>query len=103
MAVAPFCAWKDRAKNGATAILGRSEEHTSELQSQSNIVCRLLLEKKKNLTLITLSTGRYPRLSDASCVGELICLGLILCVVLGLITHIAIERTVTTPRYVVAP
>src|SRR2546430_12285313 len=27
-------------------VLGRSEEHTSELQSQSNIVCRLLLEKK---------------------------------------------------------
>src|SRR2546427_9576621 len=27
--------------------VGRSEEHTSELQSQSNIVCRLLLEKKK--------------------------------------------------------
>src|SRR2546427_9155279 len=30
------------------AVMGRrSEEHTSELQSQSNIVCRLLLEKKK--------------------------------------------------------
>src|SRR5256886_16255071 len=28
--------------------LARSEEHTSELQSQSNLVCRLLLEKKKN-------------------------------------------------------
>src|SRR2546430_3966883 len=28
----------------------RSEEHTSELQSQSNLVCRLLLEKKKNDT-----------------------------------------------------
>src|SRR5256886_9235845 len=28
-------------------IMGRSEEHTSELQSQSNLVCRLLLEKKK--------------------------------------------------------
>src|SRR5438270_9330335 len=28
-------------------ILSRSEEHTSELQSQSNLVCRLLLEKKK--------------------------------------------------------
>src|SRR2546430_11045114 len=28
--------------------LMRSEEHTSELQSQSNLVCRLLLEKKKN-------------------------------------------------------
>src|SRR5688572_31458625 len=31
----------------ARADLGRSEEHTSELQSQSNLVCRLLLEKKK--------------------------------------------------------
>src|SRR2546430_5788681 len=29
----------------------RSEEHTSELQSQSNLVCRLLLEKKKNINL----------------------------------------------------
>src|SRR5438270_2528027 len=29
----------------------RSEEHTSELQSQSNLVCRLLLEKKKTLAL----------------------------------------------------
>src|SRR2546430_9770480 len=29
-------------------IVARSEEHTSELQSQSNLVCRLLLEKKKN-------------------------------------------------------
>src|SRR5688572_31599262 len=29
------------------ADLARSEEHTSELQSQSNLVCRLLLEKKK--------------------------------------------------------
>src|SRR2546430_8387632 len=37
----------------AAAVAGvgpadRSEEHTSELQSQSNLVCRLLLEKKKN-------------------------------------------------------
>src|SRR2546427_8810202 len=31
----------------------RSEEHTSELQSQSNLVCRLLLEKKKKTKLIT--------------------------------------------------
>src|SRR2546430_13548175 len=30
----------------------RSEEHTSELQSQSNIVCRLLLEKKKNFLML---------------------------------------------------
>src|SRR2546430_13653384 len=33
----------------------RSEEHTSELQSQSNLVCRLLLEKKKTSTHITSS------------------------------------------------
>src|SRR5688572_32247351 len=32
---------------GAQRNVGRSEEHTSELQSQSNLVCRLLLEKKK--------------------------------------------------------
>src|SRR2546430_15510037 len=31
----------------AARPLARSEEHTSELQSQSNLVCRLLLEKKK--------------------------------------------------------
>src|SRR5438270_10696491 len=30
-------------------LRARSEEHTSELQSQSNLVCRLLLEKKKNM------------------------------------------------------
>src|SRR5438270_6172519 len=30
----------------------RSEEHTSELQSQSNLVCRLLLEKKKNILTV---------------------------------------------------
>src|SRR2546430_5500326 len=30
----------------------RSEEHTSELQSQSNLVCRLLLEKKKKMNVL---------------------------------------------------
>src|SRR2546427_4726116 len=34
----------------------RSEEHTSELQSQSNLVCRLLLEKKKKKKQTRLST-----------------------------------------------
>src|SRR2546430_6368345 len=48
----------------------RSEEHTSELQSQSNLVCRLLLEKKKNKQLRTLTrirgVPRAPRVrSDA--------------------------------------
>src|SRR5690606_42124492 len=32
-------------------LLGRSEEHTSELQSRENLVCRLLLEKKKYITI----------------------------------------------------
>src|SRR5690606_41288261 len=34
------------------SILIRSEEHTSELQSRENLVCRLLLEKKKNKMII---------------------------------------------------
>src|SRR2546430_6197722 len=53
----PWCAAAARAPSLAptfssprslwASILRRSEEHTSELQSQSNLVCRLLLEKKK--------------------------------------------------------
>src|SRR2546430_16738621 len=39
-----------------SAILVRSEEHTSELQSQSNLVCRLLLEKKKKIEYKTVNT-----------------------------------------------
>src|SRR5438270_9372507 len=34
-------------RRSAASLPPRSEEHTSELQSQSNLVCRLLLEKKK--------------------------------------------------------
>src|SRR3989475_6510967 len=37
-----------RIPKGVLLVGPRSEEHTSELQSQSNLVCRLLLEKKKN-------------------------------------------------------
>src|SRR5688572_32531870 len=37
----------ERSRKMGSAIRERSEEHTSELQSQSNLVCRLLLEKKK--------------------------------------------------------
>src|SRR2546430_12510017 len=37
----------DPRSSRATTYNNRSEEHTSELQSQSNLVCRLLLEKKK--------------------------------------------------------
>src|SRR5690606_40372760 len=38
--------------NGSGGGASRSEEHTSELQSRENLVCRLLLEKKKNETRI---------------------------------------------------
>src|SRR2546427_930532 len=47
------------ATAGRRAHAARSEEHTSELQSQSNLVCRLLLEKKKNIRL-----SRDDRQSD---------------------------------------
>src|SRR2546427_8007327 len=46
-------------------LLGRSEEHTSELQSQSNLVCRLLLEKKKH-TRMSFITRLYITVFVAS-------------------------------------
>ena len=39
----------DRGDSGVFLNLTRSEEHTSELQSQFHLVCRLLLEKKKKI------------------------------------------------------
>src|SRR2546430_6107529 len=43
---------RSRARGRSGSAACRSEEHTSELQSQSNLVCRLLLEKKKKKNLI---------------------------------------------------
>src|SRR2546430_12115064 len=43
---------------GPPLTQSRSEEHTSELQSQSNLVCRLLLEKKKKTNKLP-STNRF--------------------------------------------
>src|SRR2546427_8404871 len=40
---------------------GRSEEHTSELQSQSNLVCRLLLEKKKKKKVQVRTRSKYNK------------------------------------------
>src|SRR5690242_20940766 len=37
----------------------RSEEHTSELQSHVNLVCRLLLEKKKNNNIVDINMNNY--------------------------------------------
>src|SRR3712207_7075894 len=41
----------------------RSEEHTSELQSRQYLACRLLLEKKKQMSSIRLPSARLTRLS----------------------------------------
>src|SRR2546427_2431419 len=49
--IGEFCHFVDWARSvigsPIETVAARSEEHTSELQSQSNLVCRLLLEKKK--------------------------------------------------------
>src|SRR5687767_15655063 len=42
-------------------VAGRSEEHTSELQSLAYLVCRLLLEKKKNISIEEVRGMRYLR------------------------------------------
>src|SRR2546430_13701345 len=49
-AAARFSTTRGGSTPGTGRISTRSEEHTSELQSQSNLVCRLLLEKKKKQT-----------------------------------------------------
>src|SRR5690606_42014152 len=46
--VLPKLSWRSVAL-GVGTVVGRSEEHTSELQSRENLVCRLLLEKKKKI------------------------------------------------------
>src|ERR1035441_10851975 len=81
--VGPVCAWVHNSPQGesrmpmpllylTSAPLGvkRSEEHTSELQSLRHLVCRLLLEKKKNAnTLLTLpqTTAFDARTADVTC------------------------------------
>src|SRR5688572_31568025 len=49
-----------------SGIAARSEEHTSELQSQSNLVCRLLLEKKKIDPPVVLRDRPIPSVASAS-------------------------------------
>src|SRR2546427_2336695 len=63
--VGPF--GNNRAPVHAVAVPhgDRSEEHTSELQSQSNLVCRLLLEKKKK-TPAQAHVPHYTMLADAA-------------------------------------
>src|SRR3989475_9197673 len=53
VAAIPLIAASIMSKKLAEGLNARSEEHTSELQSQSNLVCRLLLEKKKQTVIHT--------------------------------------------------
>src|SRR5256886_12243067 len=56
--------WNNHAMNSASReTTRRSEEHTSELQSQSNIVCRLLLEQKNMLISSDAEAPEVPMLS----------------------------------------
>src|SRR2546426_2483125 len=59
------------ARDGAPALSfdGRSEEHTSELQSPCNLVCRLLLEKKKRKNIVhrrtaTIASSTVPMYTE---------------------------------------
>src|SRR5256885_7918622 len=61
-----------RTRRRPCACGPRSEEHTSELQSPCNLVCRLLLEKKKNTTSHDDTTANFPTLayhSDRSAIS----------------------------------
>src|SRR2546430_11444122 len=60
--VVPAVLGERRPGDAEPRVPGRSEEHTSELQSQSNLVCRLLLEKKKP----TKAEGTKPRVLASS-------------------------------------
>src|SRR6266481_8864814 len=53
--------WRDRAPRARPRARprSRSEEHTSELQSQFHLVCRLLLEKKKNTSMVLPASKKY--------------------------------------------
>src|SRR5688572_31710529 len=48
----------------------RSEEHTSELQSQSNLVCRLLLEKKKKKKKQTYKTNKRSKSGHTAAINH---------------------------------
>src|SRR2546430_11133537 len=55
----------------AVKVTLRSEEHTSELQSQSNLVCPLLLEKKRELRRTRAASAAPPPFGAATVLGRL--------------------------------
>src|SRR5437773_8775796 len=67
----PAPAFSLRRSASSTANSSRSEEHTSELQSHHDLVCRLLLEKKKHTHPTTLARSRR-KLQFSSLEGRLL-------------------------------
>src|SRR5438093_7870559 len=73
------CAWSGSIRCSSVATgyrrwsesRERSEEHTSELQSLTNLVCRLLLEKKNNFALSSLTTSFSNTATDNNTPSEL--------------------------------
>src|SRR2546430_2909573 len=61
-----------RSSSPAAAWMPRSEEHTSELQSQSNLVCRLLLEKKKNFLGLSVNLVKINGLVNITIIDKLL-------------------------------
>src|SRR5688572_31830259 len=59
LAALGFTLFAPAGASSANRAMLRSEEHTSELQSQSNLVCRLLLEKKKKLIHLNIYTETF--------------------------------------------
>src|SRR5256885_10497446 len=76
----PPCALNDFATCPLPPPQNRSEEHTSELQSPCNLVCRLLLEKKKKtnseLTIIKRGSRRCAAWSQGVTEAVAVCLSL---------------------------
>src|SRR2546430_12646745 len=64
-ATSTFCS--SRSLSRGRSPPSRSEEHTSELQSQSNLVCRLLLEKKNIARIVIAAYRRKTNDSTADC------------------------------------
>src|SRR2546429_3610616 len=57
----PSFLWRSRTRGQVveSSSMSRSEEHTSELQSRLHLVCRLLLEKKKRIPILTRSSYKH--------------------------------------------
>src|ERR1022692_4699525 len=68
-----YCSTFSQGGEHGTIIIMRSEEHTSELQSPCNLVCRLLLEKKNDVTVpLTGAAATPPVTTSAAATGTII-------------------------------